>query len=138
MTSISSQGYTRVQRHWIRYMITQKVIKWSFTTIFSYSLYCQQLMYNSGVRSSLDVKCHDQLVHCKISVRTPPLPSSEQRVWYYQRANVGAIQRSLTEFPWDEQFLQNENVNEQVKIFTDTVLNVMSNFVPNEVKQTKS
>ena len=42
------------------------------------------------------------------------------------------------EFPWEEQFLQNENVNEQVKIFTDTVLNVMSNFVPNEVKQFSS
>ena len=49
------------------------------------------IVLNSGVRSSLDVKCHHQLVHCKINVRTPPLPSIERRVWYYQRANVGAI-----------------------------------------------
>ena len=93
------------------------------------------LVLDSGVRPSPDAKCHHQIVHCKINVKTPSPPTRERRVWRYYDANVDAIQRSLRSFPWEEQFRLHNDVNSQVKIFNNTILNVMSNFVPNSTKR---
>ena len=41
------------------------------------------------------------------------------------------IKRSLENFDWQNSFL-NCNPNEQVSVLTKTVLNIMSNFIPNE------
>ena len=40
----------------------------------------------------------------------------------------------MTEFPWVGHFSLNSDVNWQAKPFTEIFLNIMSNFVPNEVK----
>ena len=93
------------------------------------------LILDSGTRSSLDPVCHHQIIHCKINVRIPPPPPSERRIWHYDRANTDAIRRSLNSYPWNRQFNLNDDVNWQVKTFTQVVLNIMSNFVPNEIKQ---
>ena len=93
------------------------------------------LILDSGTRDSLDSKCHHQIIHCKVNFRMPPPPPSERKTWYYQRANTSAIQRSLTNFPWAQHFNLNHDVNWQVKSFTEIFLNIMSNFVPNEVKR---
>ena len=61
------------------------------------------IVMNYGVRPSLDPKCHHQIIHCKVNVRTHSSPPSERRVWKYEDANVNAIQRSITEFPWHHQ-----------------------------------
>ena len=93
------------------------------------------VILNSGTRLSLDPKCHHQIIHCKINVRIPPIPPSERRTWNYQRANINAIQRSLFNFPWEQQLSLNTDVDWQVKTFNETVLNIMTNFIPNEVKR---
>ena len=48
---------------------------------------------------------------------------------------MAAIKRSLTNFPWLQQLNINTDTNWQVKTFTDTFLNIMSNFIPNETKR---
>ena len=58
-----------------------------------------------------------------------------RRTWSYQHANTNAIQRSLISYPWEQQFSLNADVNWQVKTFNETVLNIMTNFIPNEVKR---
>ena len=93
------------------------------------------LILNSGTRASLDPKCHHQIIHCKINFRIPPPPPCERRHWHYQRANEDSIQNSLKNFPWAQHFSLNDDVNWQVKSFTEIVLNIMSNFIPNEVKR---
>ena len=93
------------------------------------------LILDSGTRASLDPKCHHQIVHCGINFRIPPAPSSERKTWHYHRANTDAIQRSLKNFPWEQHFNLNNDVNWQVKSFTEIFLNIMSNFIPNEVKR---
>ena len=93
------------------------------------------LILDSGTRASLDPKCHHQIVHCTVNFRIPPPPPSERRTWHYHRANTHAIQRSLKNFPWEQHFNLNQDVNWQVNSFTRIFLNIMSNFIPNEVKR---
>ena len=44
------------------------------------------------------------------------------------------IKKSMTNFPWLQHLSLNRDPNWQVKTFTDTVLNIMANFVPHETK----
>ena len=46
-----------------------------------------------------------------------------------------AIKRSMTSFPWRQHLNVNTDPNWQVQTFTDTFLNIMSNFIPNETKR---
>ena len=41
----------------------------------------------------------------------------------------------MTNFPWLEHLNINTDPKSQVKTFTDIFLNVMSNFIPNEIKR---
>ena len=93
------------------------------------------LMLDYGVRPSLDPKCHHQIIHSKINIKIPPPPPVDRHMWYYDKANADAIRRSMTGFPWAEQFLLNNDVNWQVKTFHETLLNIMKNFIPNHTKK---
>ena len=91
------------------------------------------LVLNSGTRPSLDTKCHHDIIHCKINYKIPPPPPHERTIWHYDRANCDAIQRSLKMFPWVQHFNLNNDINWQIKSFTEIVHNVISNFVPHDV-----
>ena len=93
------------------------------------------LVLDSGTRASLDSNCHHQIIRCKINFRIPPPPPSERMIWHYNRANVAAIQRSMTDFPWIQHLNLNSDINWQVKTFIETVLNIMSNFIPRDIKR---
>ena len=41
----------------------------------------------------------------------------------------------MNSFPWRQHLNVNTDPNWQVKTFTDTLLNIMSNFIPNETKR---
>ena len=58
-------------------------------------------------------------------------PPYEREVWHYQNANVDQIRQAISEFPWDNRFT-NINVNEQVQLFTQTIINIISNYIPHE------
>ena len=93
------------------------------------------LVLSSGTRSSLDPKCHHDIIHCRVNYKIPPPPPHERTVWHYDRANSEAIQRSLKAYPWVQQFNLNNDTNWQVKQFTEVVHNVLSNFVPHDIKK---
>ena len=93
------------------------------------------LILDSGTRASLDSNCHHQIIYGKVNFRIPPPPPCERKIWHYHRANTAAIQRSMNNFPWPEYLNLNPDINWQVKTFIDTFLNIMSNFIPNEVKR---
>ena len=92
------------------------------------------IILDSGTRASLDSYCYHQIVHCKINFRIPPLPF-DRKIWHFNRANSASIKRSMTNFPWRQQLNINTDPNWQVKTFTDTLLNIMSSFIPNEIKR---
>ena len=52
-------------------------------------------------------------------------------MWHYVRANVDQIRQATIEFPGDNR-LTNINVNEQVQLFTETIQNIIFNYIPHE------
>ena len=46
-----------------------------------------------------------------------------------------AIKRSMNNYPWIQHFNTNSDPNWQVKTLTEIFLNIMSNFIPNEIKK---
>ena len=93
------------------------------------------LILDSGTCASLDPLCHCQIVHCKVNFTIPPPPPVVRTLWHFDRANKVAIQRSMANFPWENHLSLNSDPNWQVKTFTEILLNIMSNFVPHEIKR---
>ena len=93
------------------------------------------LILDSGTLPSPDPLCHHQIIHCKANFNIPPPPPYEREMWYYDMANQELIKRSMNNFPWEQHLNLNTDPNWQVKEFTKIVLNIMSNFIPHEIKK---
>ena len=93
------------------------------------------LILDSGNCALLDPYCHHQIIYCKVNFRIPPSPPLDRKIWHFNRANSAAIKISMTNFPWLQHLNLNTDTNWQVKTFTDIFLNIMSNFIPNEIKR---
>ena len=91
------------------------------------------LVLDSGVRDSLDVTVKHKIVFCKINFKIPPPPKYSRKFWHFNRAREQSIKAAVSRYPW-EISLGKLNPNRQVDILNETILNIMSNFVPNEVK----
>ena len=92
------------------------------------------IILDSGTRASLDPYCHHQITYCKVNFRIPPPPHFERKIWHFNKANTAAIKRSMTNFPCGQHLSLNRDPNWQVKTFTDTFLNILTNFVPVKLK----
>ena len=53
------------------------------------------LAVNSGIHTSLHVKCHHQIIHCKFDLMIVYPPTYECLVWDYKNANTEAIISSI-------------------------------------------
>ena len=93
------------------------------------------LVLDSGVRPSLDPTVKHQMIFCKINFKIPPLPKFIRKIWYFNRAKIDLIRKAISEFPWAAHLQRLQNPNQQAKFLTEFILNVMSNFVPNEEKK---
>ena len=93
------------------------------------------LILDSGTRVSLDPYGHHQIIYCKVNFGILPPPPFDRKIWHFNRANLAAIKKSMTNFPWFEQLNLNMDINWQVKTFTEIFLNIMSNYIPNETKR---
>ena len=89
------------------------------------------LVVDFGIYPSLHENCHHQIVYSKFDLKIFYPPPYERTVWHYQQADTELIKRSLESFDWKNAF-SNCNPNEQVSVLTKTLLNIMSNFIPNE------
>ena len=85
----------------------------------------------SGVQPSFHPNCHDQSVFAKFNFSIYYPPPYERTVWYNNRANADLICRAIDLFDWDKTLRINA-LDKQVAIFSDTLMNIMQNFVPNE------
>ena len=93
------------------------------------------LILDSGTRPSHDLRCHHQIIYCKTNFNLPPPPPFEREVWYYNRADKDLLQRSMSNFPWNQHLNLNHDPNWQSKEFNKIFLNIMSNFIPHESKK---
>ena len=92
------------------------------------------IVLNSGVRPSIDPTVKHEITFCKINFKIPPLPKFVRKVWHFNRAQTVFIKRAISEFPWEDELRRYQNPTHQVTLFTECILNIMSNFVPNEEK----
>ena len=95
------------------------------------------LVLESGVRPSLDPTCKHQITFCKINFMVPPLPAYNRKVWQFDKANLPLISRAISLFPWQERLDQIPDPSLQVEMLNQTILNIMSNFVPNKTIRIK-
>ena len=93
------------------------------------------LVIESGVRSSLDPSVKHQLVFCTFNFKIPPPPKYNRRIWHFSRARKSLITRAIRNIDWEQELNTLENPSEQVDLLNDYILNVISNFVPTEIKK---
>ena len=90
------------------------------------------MVMESGVHASLHPHCHHQIILAKFDLKVFYPPPYERTMWHFSQANSDRIKKAVDLFDW-ESALINLDVNEQVPVFNDTIINIMLNFVPNEV-----
>ena len=78
----------------------------------------------SGVHSFLHANCHHYITFAKFDHKIHYPPSYERKIF-------DQVRQVINEFPWDNRFA-NINKNEQVQIFTQTIQNIISSYVPHE------
>ena len=89
------------------------------------------MIIESGVHPSLHPNCHHQIVYAKFNLLIHFPPPYSREVWHYKDANTDLIKRAIEKFDWQRAIL-NTSVNKKVVIFNNTVLNILSNFIPHE------
>ena len=95
------------------------------------------LITDSGVHPSLHEQCHHQIVYGKLSVSNITLPPYTRKIWFYDKADFVKIVKSIETFRWQEHLQKIACPNEQVKLLNEVLLNIYSNFIPNQVKTIK-
>ena len=96
------------------------------------------LINNCAIMPSLHTRCHHQINHVELNIKNPPPPSYIRRIWHYQRAKENLIKKAITSFNWERELGKlTDRPNEQAKFFSETLLNIFSNFIPNQYKTIK-
>ena len=88
------------------------------------------MFLDNDIHPSLHTNCRHQINFAELNVQCSPPPPYPRRVWHYDRANVNAIKRSIEDFDWDGSLDACTCIDEQVKILSDVVTNVFTNFTP--------
>ena len=66
-----------------------------------------------------------------MSVKYPPVSPFNKHIWHYDKADSNAIRYSIQKFPW-ERHLAGLSPDEQAGLFTEPLLNIFTNFIPNK------
>ena len=93
------------------------------------------LFIESGIHPSLHEQCHHQIIHAKLSVRNLAPSLYTRKLWFHDRADFLSIRKSIEMFQWQEVFEEVTQPNEQVKVLNEVLLNICSNFIPNELQK---
>ena len=91
------------------------------------------MVLESGVQHSLHQNCHHQIIFAKFNLKVYYPHPCETTIFHYSQANVDHIQQAINLFDWENAFL-NTDVDAQAFIFSNTVLNILNNYIPHETK----
>ena len=89
------------------------------------------LAVESGVHPSLQLNCNHQIVFAKSNLQIYYPPSYPREFWHYKHRNTDFIKRAISDLNWDRAFLSTY-INERVSIFSNNIMNILSNFIPHE------
>ena len=85
-----------------------------------------------GFHASLHSSCHHQITYCQLNLKINYPPPHKCLFWDYKTANSVCINEALQTANWGALF-HLKSVHEQVNVFNDVVINIFSNFAPNEI-----
>ena len=89
------------------------------------------LFVESGVKPSLDPHSKHSIVHGRLNFHSPSPPPYKRRIWDYTNANIERIRKRLHEMDWNQLFYR-LNVDQMALVFTDTLLDIFTNNIPNK------
>ena len=87
---------------------------------------------DNGVIPSPDPRCKHHIIHGTVNFSVPSPPPYKRKIWKYDKANVPSIKNNLVSCNWADLFA-GRSVDDMVSIFTDKLLSVMSNNIPNNI-----
>ena len=90
------------------------------------------LFVNKGVIPSPDPVCKHQIIHGKINFNVPCPPPYKRKVWKYHLADINIIKHEIHTLDWESK-LANCPPDDSVKIFSENILQIMENHIPNKV-----
>jgi len=94
------------------------------------------LILSTEIHPSLHTNSHHQVNYTKVHLKCPPPPPYERRLWHYGRANIEAIQKSISDYDWENALgLLSHDPDLQVDHLDEVFLNVAKNFIPFEDKK---
>ena len=71
----------------------------------------------------------DCIFKTHLKIEYPPL--YERLVWDYENADLQTINKAIEMFNWEKLF-QNKNIHDQLKLFNETIVNIVSNCIPDK------
>ena len=74
----------------------------------------------------------NKIIHTGFNLNITYPPPYKRLIWDYKKADSEKIRKALDWVNWERLF-NNKDVNTQVSILNETVLNVFSNYVPNNI-----
>ena len=75
--------------------------------------------------------CHHQIVFSKVNLKIVYSPLYERLVWDYKNVDSQSINKAVEMFNWEKLF-QNKNIYDQLKLFNETIVNIVSNCIPDK------
>ena len=91
------------------------------------------MVFDSGVHFSLHSNSHHQIVFAKFNLKVYYPPPHEKHICHYKYAHTVHIKNAFTSFNW-KQTLSNSSIDKKISIPNETIINVMSNYIPNKIK----
>ena len=79
----------------------------------------------------LHPNCHHQIVFSKLNLKIEYPPLYERLEWDYKNADSQSINKAIEMFNWEKLF-QNKNIHDQLKLFNETIVSIVSNYIPNK------
>ena len=91
------------------------------------------LVINSRVHPSPHQNCPHQLIFAQINLKVYYLSPYKRLVWDYRKVYIDLINLVIKYFNWENAF-NGKDINSQVELFNETLMNIFSNFLPNQIK----
>ena len=92
------------------------------------------LTKNCGVEQSLNERYNHNTIYGTLNFNMYLPPPYYRELLDYKSDNTECIQNSNNKIDW-ARALENENCNKQCKILSETLLNILRNFISHKVKK---
>ena len=95
------------------------------------------MVIDSGVHASLHSNCYRQIIYANFDLKIIYPPPYGRMMWHLKHASCDHIKRAIDIFDW-EPALNNLAANDPVSVFNETIMNMATNFIPNETINCRS